>query len=280
MHGKLLETFFLMLMVILNGCKIQGNINNLESAIPLSQSASPNKSEVDLKKLIDYVPSPSATRPCLPESNDYSFDNIPSLLQEAESLLNSMTFSEIISDDYWLISLPKSSNIMFFYLPSLPEVEAEIPVIIGGFGYGPNVSAFFGIFSFEDKQWKSQRYPQASLEIAKNRVEILTQGRRCGGRLVEIRRQGDLLAFIFDLFVGTKVAQEVHLLTYKDGKWEVLWVPTYTIEEVRWTSRVQFLEPNGIETFMIQRRDMDTNRKWQEIWRLEGTRYINASIQN
>lgn len=222
----------------------------------------------------------SAARPCVPQHDDtYLPTDLQTLLGEAERVFNAKPLAEILSQSGGeqplpSVLLPGDPPVAIFYL-STAEV-GQAPVMVAQFGYGANVIDAFSILRYENGAWKAQPYPQASPEIAQQRNQVLSQGKFCGGLVVELHQRGNLLAVVNDLGRrGTRMAQEVHLLEREGDTWRVAWVPTYETWQTLRNARVEF--QGGIDSFIVHHRDNDNpEHQWQEVWKLQGTQYVKV----
>jgi hypothetical protein len=240
----------------------------------------------------------SLAQPC--ERNEIarlSPDQTSNIWIEVQSVLNILPLNKVLNPDENITDrregsqvLPNSKGISFKY--TISEDLGQAPVLIAGIGTADTSLESFAIitYDYDSKKWRYQPYPQAKEEIAIKRQNLLSGSAFCGARLIytmgNIRRlntrvQGNLMAVSIDLGVGTMIAQEVHLLSKKNGIWEAVWAPVYDdIEHIRGV-QVQFRDNMDFNVAKVAEIpgliSPNPYPKFWESWKLEGGTYVKAS---
>jgi len=202
-----------------------------------------------------------------------------SLLKDTVGELQTKPISDWLMAPNHSIPLTKHMPTSVFYNGIAGESESDRSVMITGYGLGWNEIHAEGIIWSENGAWSYQAYPDAKEPVINARKNIFAQSNICRGIAQQVLQQGDYMAV--KVYMGqTKGFEEVHLLHFANGEWELIWAPTYE-EYARWQdiplASVEFT--NGINEFIVHRGffNQPDIKEWDEVWRLDGGQYKRIS---
>lgn len=167
--------------------------------------------------------------------------------------------------------LAEGAEITMVYRTEPANAPNEVPALAVAFGRGVNALEAHGLLWYEHGAWNSQPYPQAPPELTKKRQSVLAAGPFCGGVVMELHQEGNLMAAVVR-YGQTQIGHEVQLLQRTGKGWRLVWAPTYKQWQELWGADVAF--EKGIEQFTVTRRGMQDERKvTKEVWQLKGLGY-------
>jgi hypothetical protein len=123
---------------------------------------------------------------------------------------------------------------------SLPEArvaagcayaDGEMPTLVCHYGPSASQPVAQAVFWYAQGIWQAQLYPQAPLELAGDRAEVLAgYGCRlgCSSGVVRARQAPgarEMLVVIDMGFSSGRRAEEAQLLRFDEGRWQLVWAP-------------------------------------------------------
>lgn len=254
----------------------QGNCEGCEERSAETPTEIAQQEEIQAKpEMSEILPFTSAINPCNNPEQKRSESELAYLLDQARAIFAAKEASEWLKQADGSIPIRMEKNPNGGVMGYKVTTAQGMPVVVASLGLGFNDLVAHGILWYENGAWHAQPYPQTAEDLAKQREKAFTGGPFCGGNVLEAHPVDDKLLVLVE-HGRTQAGQEVHLLQYKEGKWEVVWAPSYrSWEELHMT--IIEIAPDK-QSFTAHKTDIrNPDHQWNELWQLQNDKYEKAA---
>lgn len=262
------------------GSECMEGVNKCEEskAVDSSKDMEPQEKIKARSDMSRILPFESVINPCQTDDQKQAEVDLKDLLNNAIKHFESKDVLELMKNPDGSIPIHMEKNPdggVMGYKTAIMHNKEEIPVIVTSLGLGFNDLAAHGVIWQENNTWYSQPYPQVEKNLADQRKKAFKNSPFCGRNILEIHPIDNLLLVLVEHGM-TKAGQEVHLLQYKNGKWEAVWAPSYLRWEELYMTRIEFAPDK--KSFTAYKTDIkNPNKQWEEVYKLDGLNFVLVS---